>query len=132
YTKTQYHTSYSYEGDTQYLNTIFAELCPETMSFLNTITDVSKCERVRFMMLEPGASINVHRDSKDRDVSLAVNISLNMPEGCEFFAQLNPDGSSNDHTVKLPFKNDGSVLLFNNAKYHRVINNSDVPRIHII
>lgn len=132
YTKTQYHTSYTFEGKPEYMNTVFSELCPETMKFLNSITDVTQCERVRFMLLEPGASINVHRDSKERDVSLAVNISLNMPEGCEFHAQVNPDGTLNEHSVKLPFKDSGSVLLFNNAKYHRVVNNSNTPRIHII
>ena len=132
YSKTQYHTSYVFDGAANYQNTAFAELCPETMKFLNTLTDLSQCERVRFMLLEPGASINVHRDSKERDVSLAVNISLNMPTGCEFYAQLNPDGTENSYSVKLPFKNSGSVLLFNNAKYHRVVNNSNTPRIHII
>jgi hypothetical protein len=132
YTKTQYHTSYTFEGEPFYKNTAFAELCPETMTFLNSITDISKCERVRFMLLEPGASIKVHRDSQDRDVSFAVNISLNMPEECVFYAQLNKDGTENEFTVKLPFKDSGSVLLFNNAKYHKVINNSSTPRIHII
>ena len=132
YTKTQYHTSYTFEGKAEYQNTVFSELCPETMKFLDSITDINQCERIRFMLLEPGASINVHRDSKERDVSLAVNISLNMPEGCDFYAQLNADGTSNPYTVKLPFKDTGSVLLYNNAKYHRVINNSNVPRIHMI
>lgn len=132
YTKTQYHTSYQFEGKPEYRQTVFAELCPKTMAFLNTITDVNQCERVRFMLLEPGASINVHRDSQTSDTCLAVNISLNMPEGCVFEAGLNADGTRNEHSVILPFKDSGSVLLFNNAKYHTVVNKSKTPRIHII
>lgn len=131
YTKTNYHTEYVFEGDPLYQNTPFAKLCPETMLFLNTITDISKCERIRFMLLEPGASIKTHRDS-NRDVSFAVNISLNMPDECTFYAQLNADGTENPYTVKVPFKDSGSVILFNNAKYHKVENKSDKPRIHII
>lgn len=132
YTKTQYHTSYKFEGEPIYKKTVFAELCPKTMAFLNTITNVEECERVRFMLLEPGASIKVHRDSQTRDTCLAVNISLNMPKGCVFKAGLNPDGTENKFTSTLPFSDEGSVLLFNNAKYHTVVNNSDTPRIHII
>lgn len=132
YTKTQYHTSYGVTGKAVYKNTIFAELCPRTMDFLSTITDLERCERVRYMLLEPGASIRVHRDSEDRDVCMAINISLNMPEGCEFLCNLEQDGSKNEFTQSIPFSNDGSVILFNNAKYHSVVNNSDTPRIHII
>lgn len=131
YTKTNYHTEYNFEGNPFYANTVFAQLCPETIRFLNTLTDLNKCERIRFMLLEPGASIKVHRDST-RPTSLAVNISLNMPDGCEMHAQLNADGSENPYTVKIPFKDSGSVILFNNAKYHKVVNNSSIPRIHII
>lgn len=132
YSKTMYHTSYGISENATYLKTVFAELCPETMSFLETITDLDQCQRVRFMMLEPGASIKVHRDNHVNDVSMAINISLNMPEGCSFFAGLEANGEENLHSVKVPFKNSGSVILFNNAKYHKVENNSDVPRIHII
>jgi hypothetical protein len=132
FTKTQYHTNYEFTGDPDYGNTAFLDLCPHTKNFLNELTDLEKCERVRFMLLEPGAKIKVHRDSNERDTSLAVNISLNMPEGCEFWANLNSDASKNEHSCQLPFKNSGSVLLFNNAKYHYVENNSNEARIHII
>jgi hypothetical protein len=130
--KTQYHTSYSFEGAAIYKETVFAELCPETMRFLKTLTDLQMCERVRFMLLEPGACVKTHRDSDSRDVSLAVNISLNMPEGCVFWTDLNKDGSLNSYSQRVPFRDQGSVVLFNNAKYHRVENLSTVPRIHII
>lgn len=130
--KTQYHTSYEFEGKAVYQQTPFAQLCPETMRFLESITDLEQCERVRFMLLEPGASIKTHRDSKTNDVSLAVNISLNMPDECLFWCDANSDGSANAYTRQVPFSNDGSVILFNNAKYHRVENRSSVPRIHII
>jgi hypothetical protein len=133
WTKTQYHTSYGIETpDANYQQTPFAQLCPKTMEFLNTITDINQCDRIRYMLLEPGASIKTHRDSKDRDVSLAVNISLNMPRECRFYTDVNPDGTNNDYTQTVPFSDDGSVILFNNAKYHRVENLSDTPRIHII
>lgn len=133
WTKTQYHTSYGIDtSQANYQQTPFAQLCPKTMEFLNTITDINQCDRIRYMLLEPGASIKTHRDSKDRDVSLAINISLNMPKECRFYTDVNPDGTNNEYTQTVPFSNNGSVILFNNAKYHRVENLSDTPRIHII
>lgn len=129
--KTEYHTSYTAEEKGVYLNTAMLDLCPQTRKFLEGITDIEQCDRVRFMLLEPGTEIKVHSDSA-RDVSFAINISLNMPEGCEFWSNLNPDGSLNDYSLKVPFADSGSVFLFNNAKYHKLKNDSSLPRMHII
>ena len=131
HTKTSYHTNYGIKSNPNYQLTEVADLCPETVKFLCSITDLNACERVRFMLLEPGAKIHVHKDSDD-DVCTAINISLNMPEGCRFVADANEDGSFNAYTVEIPFKDSGSVVLFNNSKYHFVENNSDKPRMHII
>jgi hypothetical protein len=135
YKKTSYHTEYGYsheDSNNLYRKTVFSQLCPNTMSFIEQITDSTKCERIRFMLLEPGAKIHTHRDNKDGHVGMALNISLNMPAGCEFWADLNRDGSKNEYSVSLPFSDNGSVLLFNNGKYHSVVNNSSTPRMHII
>jgi hypothetical protein len=129
--KTEYHTSYTSEEKIIYKNSLLLDKCPETKKFLNSITDIDQCDRIRFMLLEPGTEIKVHSDSQ-RDVSFAINISLNMPEGCEFWAQLNPDGSRNDYSCKVPFHDSGSVILFNNSKYHKLKNDSQTKRIHII
>ncbi len=133
YTKTSYHTEYNLAlTDDLYKKTVFAQLCPYTVKFIEALTDFQKCERVRFMLLEPGAKIHPHRDMKDGSTGMAINISLNMPKDCNFYADLNSDGSSNTYTTKIPFSNDGSVILFNNGKYHMVENNSNEPRMHII
>lgn len=118
----------------QYSLTEVAEQCPETFAFLESITDLSQCQRVRFMLLEPGARISPHSDSLTKDMTettLAINIALNMPEGCEFWTSLNADGSKNSYSTKLPMK-DGSLFIFNNSQFHSVQNNSNVARIHII
>lgn len=130
--KTEYHTSYTAEEMGVYKNTQFLERCPETKKFLEQLTDIDQCDRIRFMLLEPGTEIKTHSDSRTRDVSFAVNVSLNMPEGCTFWSHLNEDGSSNEFSLKIPFSNNGSVFLFNNAKYHSLKNASSVPRMHII
>lgn len=130
--KTEYHTSYTAEESGVYKNTSFLERCPETKKFLEQITDIDECERIRFMLLEPGTEIKTHSDSRTRDVSFAINISLNMPEECIFWSNLNEDGTANDYSLKVPFSDSGSVLLFNNAKYHSLKNSSSVPRMHII
>jgi|GEM_PF-391769 len=131
YTKTSYHTNYGVHSSPNYMLTEIADRCPETVKFLCSVTEIGQCERIRFMLLEPGARIRVHKDSGE-DVCVAVNISLNMPKGCVFKADVNEDGSDNPYSVSLPFSNEGSVILFNNAKYHYVYNDSEEDRIHII
>lgn len=114
-----------------YKTTEIATLCPNTMRFLGEITDVEACSRIRFMLLEPGAEILVHSDDPEKDCSIATNIALNMPDGCEFWTDLNKDGSLNQYSKKIPIT-DGSAFLFNSAIYHRVVNRSNTPRVHII
>ena len=131
--KTLNHPSYGVT-EPQYSLTEVARQCPETFAFLESITDLSQCQRVRFMLLEPGAKISPHSDSLSKDMTettLAINIALNMPEDCEFWSSLNKDGSRNAYSTKLPMK-DGSLFLFNNSQFHSVQNNSNVARIHII
>lgn len=131
--KTLNHPSYGVTKP-QYSLTDVARQCPETFAFLESITDLSQCQRVRFMLLEPGAKISPHSDSLTKDMTettLAVNIALNMPEGCEFWSSLNSDGSKNAYSSKLPMKA-GSLFIFNNSQFHSVQNNSNVARIHII
>lgn len=129
-TKTQYHVDYGVKEPSYSLSDV-AEYCPRTMRFLEQFTDIKSCERIRFMLLEPGAEIRAHSDAKDKDVSLAFNIALNMPDGCEFMTGLNADGSPGVNTRRIPIR-EGTIFLFNNAPYHRVRNESQTPRLHMI
>src|SRR5262249_17622552 len=125
----------SSQGESRpYALTEIADRCPHTMRFLKGLTDFGQCGRVRFMLLEPGAGVPVHHDFDDNffPVGLAVNISLNMPQGCKFYADTRPDGTSTPYTVEVPFADSGTVMLFNNSKYHRLVNESAVPRMHMI
>lgn len=128
-TNTYAHTHYHEKPN--YQLTDIAERCPKTLELLNQITDIDQCARIRFMLLEPKAKIHVHRDSEDKDVSLAINISLNMPVGCDFWIDTDSNGQHRRFTRPIPVR-DGQIFLLNNAKYHYVENNSDTPRIHII
>ena len=128
--KTQYHMEYQ-ASSSDYQMTEIAGYCPQTMELLKGITDLDKCERIRFMLLEPGARIAVHTDNPNSDFTPAVNIALNMPAGCTFWMDMSPDGSRNEYTHPVPFEA-GDIQLLNISKYHFVENNSDVPRIHVI
>ena len=128
--KTEYHTSYG-ASEKSYALTEIVELCPKTMKLVNALTDIEQCQRVRFMLLEPGAEIKVHSDMPNRDIGYSMNIALNMPKGCEFWNELNPDGSMNRFSETLPISA-GDLMIVNVARYHRVVNNSNVPRIHLI
>ena len=130
-TNTYAHTHYGQKPN--YLLTDMAEKCPRTIKMLNTITDIPKCQRIRWMLLEPGAKIAVHSDrQRDGDeVCLALNIALNMPEGCRFWIDTLKNGGHGRFTHSIPLEGGGGILL-NNAKYHYVENNSPEARIHLI
>jgi hypothetical protein len=129
--KTLYHNDYGITQDPNYQLTEIASLCPHTLEFLNKITDIQQCQRIRFMLLEPGARIAVHSDAPNKEVCLAFNIALNMPPGCDFWIDVNPNGRHNSYSTKIPFFA-GVGMLVNVAKYHYLYNNSDTNRIHLI
>lgn len=120
-----------YQDQSRYRRTAIAALCPITMSLLERLIDFDHCRTVSFLMLEPGARITVHVDGEGPPVIRSVNIALNMPEGCRLVIDCNADGSDNPYTHTVPFR-PGSAFMLNVAKYHYVINDSDVPRIHVI
>lgn len=130
--RTQAEEQYgSSDAEAVYRLTEIAERCPHTIQFLRSVTDLDRCARVRFMLLEPGAEIECHSDAPEKAHSLALNIALNMPRDCEFWVDLLPDGTGSRFSHRIPIT-DGSAFLFNTATYHRVANHSDQPRVHII
>lgn len=120
-----------YQDQSRYRLTDVAELCPITMSVLERVLDFDNCRTVSFLMLEPGASITVHVDGEGPPVIRSVNFALNMPSECRLVIDCNPDGADNPYTRTVPFRA-GSVFLLNVAKYHYVVNDSAVPRVHVV
>jgi len=101
-----------------------ADHCPVTKKFLTDVWPAEFLNRVRFMLLEPGGYILPHQDRPDDQKRLSVcNISLNMPEGCDFVMK---------NFGTLPFEDKGSAFLVDISNVHAVINRSDKPRIHMI
>lgn len=101
-----------------------ADHCPTTKKFLQDVWPAEYLNRVRFMLLEPGGYILPHQDRPSTEKRLSVcNISLNMPEGCDFYF---------DGYGRVPFEDNGSAFLMDISNKHTVINTSDKPRIHMI
>ena len=130
-TNTYAHTHYNEAPS--YKLTDIAKKCPKTMAMLSRITDIEKCQRIRWMLLAPGAKISVHSDKQkeNEEVSWALNIALNMPEGCRFWIDTDEDGEHGRFAQVIPIKG-GEAMVLNNAKYHYVENQSRTTRIHLI
>ncbi len=96
--------------------------CPVTVKFFKEVFPYNQYQRLRYMLVEPGGYIAPHSDNVSNMPGAAVNISLNNPEGCRL--------TTVHGTV--PFRNSGSVFLFNNHYRHAVHNNSDTDRFHMI
>lgn len=102
--------------------TDIADQCPVTVNFFKNIFPYRRYDRLRFMLLDPKGYISPHNDHTQSYVGAAVNISLNNPLGCRLV--------TNKGT--LPFKDSGSIFLFNNNHKHVVYNDSDTDRFHIV
>lgn len=115
----------------QYKITDIGEECPSVIHELARLVDFQHCQNVRFMALAPGGKLNVHSDAPGVDCRTTTHICLNWPSGCEFWTNLNPDGSHRADTKQIPITA-GSVFIFNFAPYYRVVNNSQEVRFNII
>jgi hypothetical protein len=105
-----------------YAWTEIQDRCPVTVDYFKNTFPFNRYQRLRFMLLEPGGYITPHNDNKISHLNSAVNISLNQPTDCNLVTTAGC----------LPFKDSGSVFLFNNYYQHVVYNNSDTDRYHII
>lgn len=111
------------EWDAPRIWTSASNHCPVTTNYFKNIFPFSAYDRLRFMLVEPGGYVNVHHDGfYEENPSRAVNISLNNPKDCHLVTE----------NGIVPFEDAGSVMHFNIAYKHCVINNSNEDRYHII
>jgi hypothetical protein len=96
--------------------------CPVTVDFFKNHFPYDNYQRVRFMLLEAGGYIAPHSDNTLPSLGGAINISLNNPDDCNL---VTTQGC-------VPFKDQGSVFLYDNHYRHAVYNNSKTDRYHII
>ena len=128
-THTEYYDKYGYENedDVPYEWTEVADLCPTILNYFSNQFNFERYTRLRIMRLAPGGWIGWHSDEPtpfqcDNWYLSIINIALNMPEDCLF--EVAPYGH-------IPMT-DGSAFLFSLGAFHRVTNNSDTARYHII
>lgn len=122
-TKTNVPETYGLDSaQVKYNWTEIQDRCPVTVNFFKQVFPYNQYQRLRFMLVEPGGYIAPHSDNANNAPGAAVNISLNNPVGCRL---TNIHGS-------VPFRDSGSVFLFNNHYQHAVHNNSDTDRYHMI
>lgn len=114
--------------------TELADKVPAITDFWKNKFPVEGYKRLRFMKLEPGGFIGIHndlptyspytslRDLKVLDNSVAVNVAITQPQGCDFVTE-------NFGTV--PWSR-GDFYIINVTQNHCVVNDSNEPRIHMI
>lgn len=106
--------------------TEIAALCPETVRFIKSLP-YTKFFRVRFMYLEPGGEIQLHRDTDQPNLS-PLNIAIRHPEPCHFDMY---HGETKSYLGRVPFS-EGRAFFVNIGTYHQVQNLSDQGRLHMI
>lgn len=109
-------------NEVKYTWTEIKDQCPVTVNFFKNKFPYESYQRVRFMLVEPQGFIEPHSDSPNNFLGSAINISLNNPDNCQL---VTTEGT-------LPFKNEGSMFLFNTHYKHCVYNDSTEDRYHII
>lgn len=93
---------------------------PRTIAWLKTL-GYKNFQRVRVMCLNPKSFINLHRDQTESKLG-PINVAINNPDKCKFYLQ--------NHGV-LDFK-PGVAFQLDLSNFHSVVNDSNVPRYHII
>lgn len=96
------------------------EHMPSTIEWLKSL-GYKNFQRVRVMCLNPKSFINLHRDQTESKLG-PVNVAINNPSDCKFYLQ--------NHGV-LDFA-PGTAYQLDLVNYHTVVNNSNIPRYHII
>jgi len=103
--------------------TAAAKECPVTMDLLMNHFPSKKYGRVRFMLIEAGGYIGLHRDSKSMIyLTENINMPLNNPEGCIWHWG---DGEQ-------LFMEPGGAYAMNITYDHMIVNNSNEDRYHLI
>jgi hypothetical protein len=98
------------------------QLFPHTVKWVKENIPFDSYSRVRVMLLEPGGTINPHRDWRGQMLGGGINVAITNPEGVEF-------GIENGGLIPwVP----GDVRMIDVARHHSVWNRSNIPRIHLI
>jgi Aspartyl/Asparaginyl beta-hydroxylase len=125
HTKPYSHEAYGFSNPIDAIKlmgwTEVSKKCPVTVNWLKNSFPSKILGRTRFMLLEPGGQIGWHTDT-EFSILENVNISLSNHPDCKWYWK---DGSSIDFTP-------GNAYAVNISYPHKVINNSNEDRYHII
>jgi Aspartyl/Asparaginyl beta-hydroxylase len=110
-----------YNSKHPYVWTDIAKFCPVAHDFFHNHFGYTKYYRLRYMLLTPGGYVGLHNDDTIDRLN-AINISLNQPKNCDFTME--------KHGV-VPFT-EGSAMMLSLANNHKVENNSNEDRYHMI
>ena len=119
------------EDQVPYKWTSISEHTPNIKKFWEQFP-YERYRRIRFMQLEPGGKISPHSDAPGKlpgeqgldmlDFGVPINIAITHPDQCNM--TLEGHGT-------VPFK-EGKAFIINIRNVHSVVNNSSIPRIHLI
>lgn len=109
--------------------TEIATVTPTITNFWKNVFPAESYNRIRFMKLDPGGVVNLHRDAdpnkiKDHDIldnGVAVNFAITHPEECVMRVK-------NKIVPWKPMK----LIMLNVSQLHSVENLSSSPRVHMI
>ena len=123
--KHENYDEYGYKKGKDASNDMFwteiAEQCPITTKWLKEEFPCNKYGRVRFMLLRAGGEIALHTDSRIKLIE-NINVALNNPIGCKWI------WGDGEELIMEP----GGVYAMNIHYPHRLINESNIDRMHMI
>jgi len=126
-TRICYDYGYNDEINAPYYWTEVSKDAPKATKFWKDFP-AEKFARVRFMKLKPQGHVGMHNDTPKEypnnllDFLLPINVSITNPQGCKM--EIEGHGT-------VPWK-PGKVFLVNILQNHRVTNNSNEDRVHMI
>lgn len=118
------------EKNISYDWTSISSLVPSITTFWKSFP-TEKFARLRFMELAPGGWVAPHNDAPEglkntdfdmMDHMIPINVAISHPNDCKMFL---------DNYGEVPWK-PGKAFIINITDTHRVTNNSNLPRMHMI
>ncbi len=113
------------------------QACPRLRALLESLVDLPACTAIHAMRLAPRGHIAPHSDAPHTQDQVgevfngSLNLALSQPLGCTMRIGLDPGGTEGPATVTVPFTL-GRAFLLDVGRWHRIDNDSDQERVHLV
>jgi hypothetical protein len=126
-----YEYGYTNEDDVPYNWTDEAEICPQTIEFINNLLGDSKLYRIKVNVLQPGGRIHLHNDSRTKGLGVSDKSSDKETTYIALAVYWPRDVIFNLGNIRIPIET-GDAYLIDFSLQHEVYNPTNEDRYYLV